>query len=84
MVKKQNVVIWIQTWYTWFPGYRHGFMVFIKTGDICKDIAEDVEIRFDTSSYELDRPLPKGKNKKIIGLIKDELGERFCCIKSKN
>ena len=37
------------------------------------DIAEDVETRFDTSNYELDRPLPKGKNKKVIGLIKDEL-----------
>ena len=39
-----------------------------------KDIAEDFITRFDTSNYELDRPLPKGKNKKIIGLIKDELG----------
>ena len=29
-----------------------------------KDIAEDVETRFGTSNYELDRPLPKGKNKK--------------------
>ena len=37
------------------------------------DIAEDVETRFDTSNYELDRPLPKEKNKKVIGLIKDEL-----------
>ena len=39
-----------------------------------QDIAEDVETRFDTSNYELDRPLPKGKNKKVIGLMKDELG----------
>ena len=30
-----------------------------KADDIYKDIAEDVEIRFDTSDYELDRPLPK-------------------------
>ena len=28
----------------------------MKTDDIYKDIAEDVEIRFDTSNYELDRP----------------------------
>ena len=28
---------------------------------------------FDISNYELDRPLPKGRNKKIIGLIKHEL-----------
>ena len=37
------------------------FILYIKTNDIYKDIAEDVETRFDTSSYELDRPLPKGK-----------------------
>ena len=40
------------------------FIVYIKTDDIYKDIAEDVETRFDTSNYELDRPLPKGKNNK--------------------
>ena len=45
---------------------------YVKTEDIYKYIAEDVETRFDTSNFELDRPLPKGKNKKIIGLIKDE------------
>ena len=28
-----------------------------------KDIAEDFETRFDSSNYELDRPLHKGKNK---------------------
>ena len=44
-----------------------------KTGDnYHKDIAEDVETRFDTSNYELDRPFPKRK-KKVIGLMKDEL-----------
>ena len=37
------------------------------------DIAEDVETRFDTSNYELGRPLPKGKNKKVIELIKGEI-----------
>ena len=43
------------------------FIVYIKTDDIYKDIVEDVETKFDTSNYELDRPLPKIKNKKIIG-----------------
>ena len=33
-----------------------------------------VEARFDTSNFETDRPLTKGKNKKVIGLMKDELG----------
>ena len=53
------------------------FIVHIKTDDIYKDIEEDVETRFDTSNYELDRPLPKGKNKKIIGSMKDELGGKI-------
>ena len=52
-------------------------IVYIKTDDIYKDIAEDVETRFDTSNYELDRSLSKGKNKKVIGLIKDELGGKI-------
>ena len=51
----------------------NSFIVYIQTDDIYKDIAEDVETRFDTSNYELDRPLSRGKNKKVIGLIKDEL-----------
>ena len=38
----------------------YSFIVYIKIDDIYKDIAEDVEIRFDTSNYKLDRPLPKG------------------------
>ena len=33
--------------------------------------------RFDTSNYELDRPLPKGKNKNVIGLMRDELGGKI-------
>ena len=39
------------------------FIVYIKTDDIYKSIAEDVKTRFDTSNYELDGPLPKVKNK---------------------
>ena len=54
-------------------GYRH-FIVYFKRDDIYKDIAEDVEAKFDTSNYELDRPVMNGKNKKVIGLMKDELG----------
>ena len=52
------------------------FIMSIKTEDFYKDIANDVEKRFDTSNYEADRPLPTGKNKKVIGLMKDELGGR--------
>ena len=39
-------------------------------------IANDVEKRCDISNYKCDRPLPTGKNKKVIGLMKDELGGR--------
>ena len=54
------------------------FIVYLKTDDIYKDIAEDVKTKFDTSNYELecnfiDRVLLKGKNKKLIGLMRDEL-----------
>ena len=49
----------------------YSFTVYIKTDNIYKDIAEDIEIRFDTSNYELDRPLPEGKNIEVIGLMKD-------------
>ena len=44
------------------------FIFHVKTEDFYfyKDIAGDIEKRFDTSNYEVDRPLPKGKNKKVI------------------
>ena len=46
----------------------------IETDDFYKDIADDDKDRFDTSGYNPDRPLPVGLNKKVIGLMKDELG----------
>ena len=46
----------------------------IKTEDVSENITDDVEKRFDTSNYQCNRSLPTGKNKKVIGLIKDELG----------
>ena len=60
--------------------YMHtdSFVVHIKTEDFYKDIANDVERWFDTSNYDENktgkRPLPIGKNKKVIGLFKDDLG----------
>ena len=53
------------------------FIMNIKTNDFCEDIANDVECKFNTSNYEVNRPLPMGKNKKIIGLMKDELGGKI-------
>ena len=48
--------------------YRQLF-VYIKANHIYKDMAENIETRFDTWIYELERPLPKGENKKVTGLI---------------
>ena len=45
----------------------------MKTEDIQSDITKYVKTRSDTSNYEFDRPLPKEKNKKVIGLVKNEL-----------
>ena len=53
------------------------FVMYIKTNDFYKDIANDVEKRFGTSNYEVNRPLPIGKNKKVIGLMKYELGGKI-------
>ena len=49
------------------------FMVYVKTEDIYLDIAKYVKTRLDPSNYELDRPLPKGINQKVLGLVKNEL-----------
>ena len=49
------------------------FIIYIKTEDVYENIADDVEKRFDTSNYEVNRPLSAGKNKKVILLMKDEL-----------
>ena len=45
------------------------FIVYIKTGGIHSDISKDVETNFDTSNHEVDRPLPNGKNNKVISLM---------------
>ena len=71
------------------------FIVYIKTEDIYKDIAEDVETRLDTSSYELvcnsiNRTLPKGKKNSIwinetwIRWKNLTKNDNICSTKSKN
>ena len=46
----------------------------IETEDFYKDIAGDVESKFDTSAYPKDHPsgIKTGVNKKVIGMMKDE------------
>ena len=55
------------------------FIINIKTEDFFEDISNDVEKWFDTSNYnKKDKiPLPIGKNKKVPGLFKDELGGKI-------
>ena len=50
------------------------YIFHVKIYDTYKFISEGVETRFGISHFEIDRPLPKGKIKKVIGLMKDELG----------
>ena len=50
---------------------KDSFIVHIKTKDVYKDTAKDVEKRFDASNYGIKRPLPLSKNKKVTGLMKD-------------
>ena len=65
------------------------FVINIFTEDFFEDINNDVERWFDTSNYDENdkRPLPIGKNKKVIGLFKDELGGRimkeFCALRGR-
>ena len=77
-------------WYDYFkPKYgdraklcytdTDSFIIHVITGDFFEDVYNDVEVWYDTSNYdEIDkRPLPIGKNKKVLGLFKDELGEKI-------
>ena len=53
------------------------FIMHLKTEDFYKDIADDVEKGSDTSNYEVNRPLPTGTNKKVIELMKDDIGGKI-------
>ena len=65
------------------------FVIHIITEDFFEDISDDVERWFDTSNYDENdkRPLPIGKNKKVPGLFKDELGgkliKEICALRAK-
>ena len=65
------------------------FIIHIITEDFFEDISNDVELWYDTSNYDENdkRPLPIGKNKKVIGMFKDEVGgkimKEFCALRAK-
>ena len=62
-MKKQNKTCYMDT---------DSFVVYIKK-DFYVDIAKNIETRSDTWNHESERALPKWKNKKVTGLLKDEL-----------
>ena len=87
-ILKISKILMYEFWYDYMkPKYDNNvklcymdtdsFIMNIKTNDFYEDIAPDVEKRFDASNYEVNRPLPMGKNKKVIGLMKDELGGKI-------
>ena len=53
------------------------FIIHSKTEDVYEDIANDVEKRYDTSNYAIERPLTTGKNRNVIGRVKNELRQRL-------
>ena len=70
-------------------------LLFILKQDFFEDISNNVEAWYDTSNYDEcnsvendKRPLPIGKNEKVIGFFKDELGGRnmkgFCALRAKH
>ena len=82
-VLEPSKILMYEFWYDYVkPKYNEKAKLCYMDTDNYKNVAEDVETRFDTSNYELecnsiDRPLPKGKNKKLIVLMKDELGGKI-------
>ena len=51
----------------------------IKTEDFYKDIAPDIDQKFDTRNFEKDHisRIASAKNKKVIGMMKDEVGGKI-------
>ena len=87
-ILKISKTLMYEFWYNYNkPKYRDNaklcymdtgsFIINIKKEDFYENIAGDVEKRFDMSNHEVNRPLPKGKNKKVIGLMNDELGGKI-------
>ena len=95
-----NKTLMYKFWYDYFkPKYgdkaklcymdTDSVIIHIITEDFFVDIFDNVEVWYDTSNYDENdkRPLPVGKNKKVIGLFKDDLGgkimKEFCALRTK-
>ena len=95
-----NKTLMYKFWYDYFkPKYgdkaklcymdTDSFVIHIINEDFFVDIFDNIEVWYDTSNYDENdkRPLPVGKNKKVIGLFKDDLGgkimKEFCALRTK-
>ena len=87
-ISKLSKIVMYELWYDYMkPKYKEkaklclmdkdSFILSIKTEDVYADITNDIETQSDTSNYELDILLPKGKKKIVIGLMKHELGGKI-------
>ena len=80
-------MVWLcenKTWLKCKTFYTDTDIIYVKTDDIYKNIAKDVETRFDTSNSELDRPLLKSKNNWINERwIRWKNHERVCALRAK-
>ena len=85
MITLNQITMTMQNYVTWILIV----VINIFTEDVFDDINNDVERWFDTSNYDKNdkRPLSIGKNKKVIGMFKDELGgkimKEFCTLTAK-
>lgn len=58
--------------------YTDSFILQItKNENIYVDFAQFVEIRFYSSNSKLQMPLPRGKNEKLIGLMKHKFRSKI-------
>ena len=64
----------IKTMHNYATWILTALLFLLKLKIFMKILQNDVEKRFDTSNYEVNRPLPTGKNRKVTGLMKAELG----------
>ena len=55
----------------------HSFIVHVNLEDVYKFIAGDFEKKFHTSNYKVKRNPHMEKNRKVIELMKNELGEKI-------
>ena len=100
VILDNSKMLMYEYWYDYLrPMYGHkiklcymdtdSFIIYIETEDFYKNISNDIDKWFNTSNFskDINRPLEKGKNKKVIGKFKGELGglimSKFCALRSK-